>query len=676
MPISFQSTLSRNSNYRPEIDGLRGVAVLSVVLFHAGVAGFSGGFVGVDIFFVISGYLITSILIKDIEKDKFSLLTFYDRRVRRIFPALFSVLLSSIAAATIILTPPDLLSFGKSLVASSLFVSNVYFSRAGGPVGYFGGSSQRAALLHTWSLSVEEQFYLLFPLMLLLLVRWTKNRTILPISVLAACSFITNIWMTSHVPTSAFYSIQPRAWELLLGSLLALKAVPQPRKRWLREIAGLSGLALMAWAVLGYSRDTPFPGIAATVPCMGAWLTIYAGEQGDSAGKRILSFRPLVIVGVISYSLYLWHWPIFVFTNYFLADSGGFTGIETVGVILLSLVLAAFSYEFVERPFRGVDSKVSRRQIFAIGLSASVVSVLMGFAFFRFQGLPERYDGRTRQLIVENSQRKEDFLDVCGNWKADVRSFSNINSCATAATSAKKIMFWGDSHVQQLYPLVMKMYDSGDLQGRSPLFAIENGCIISRHMNNARKGYHCDTFASLAVSRAEEADIDTVFIAFSTWWSQDKGDVCLSTNGKCTSEGSIEEARSNFLQGLFDEVNELRMRGKRVIVSLPFPIYDKSIPDLEIRNAVFGRFGLAGTPDDISEPVFREQIATTARSAGAEIFDPRESLCSQQNCITQVNGVSIYKDDNHIAASQIGILEGSLRSALAGGPVLSWRTPR
>jgi hypothetical protein len=440
-----------------------------------------------------------------------------------------------------------------------------------------------------------------------------------------------------------------------------MRIAPQLKTRLSREIAGLTGLGLIACAVFLYTAETTFPGWRALLPCLGAWLVMYAGENGSSSVGTVLSFRPLVFVGVMSYSLYLWHWPMIVFSRYFAA--GDLTGVQTTGVILLSFVMAFISFEFVERPFRGRGSPISRGQIFSLGFAASTLSIALGFAILLFHGFPGRYDDATRQLVLENVSRENDFQEVCGNWKTEVHSIADIDFCNLGTDRPKKLMFLGDSHIQQLYPLIKKLYDDDELENRGVVFAVENACLPAEHLNTIGKGYHCDAFTHFALTRAEAPDIDTVFIGFNTWFAIHRA-VCPSVDGTCVGKVSVEEARNRFLDELAAHIRELRMDGKHVIVSLPFPMYDKSIPDLEIRNAVFGGLGLKGVAKDITLPIMRDQLTSVAQRAGADIFDPRESLCDGENCITQLNGVSIYKDDNHIAASQIGILGDDLKKVL------------
>jgi len=664
--LSFQSKLVRSGHYRPEIDGLRALAVLPVLFYHVDVPGFSGGFVGVDMFYVISGYLITSIIAKDVFLNKFSFVSFYERRIRRIFPALFGVVFLSILAGAVLLAPGEFATFGKSLVAMTFFVSNIFFKRAGGVEGYFGGQAHSQVLLHTWSLSVEEQFYLFFPTVLILLTLAAKKRVRECLWAGLALSFVINVWATQHAPRAAFYILIPRAWELLLGALLALKAVPLLNNRIARELAGIAGLALIVWAVVGLNPDTPFPGYAALLPCLGSALIIYSGENGPSMVRTILSFQPLVFIGVISYSLYLYHWPIIVFSKY--VAVGGLSLAGTTFAVVLSLVMAFISYEFIESPFRGGDSLFTRHQIFSFGVITSVASATLGLAIYTTHGFPMRFGASTRQLITENTERKGDYQEVCTNWKKPINGMADMTFCNVGEPSSKKILFWGDSHIQQLFPLVQKMYAEGGLADRGAIFATAAGCSPTEHMNRVTPGFHCDSFAHYAMLRAEENDIDTVFIGFA---APRMVDLCPSDDGQCVGRVSDQEARVRVLQEISDHIQTLRALGKRVIVSLPFPLYNKSIPDLEVRNAVLQRFGSVERATEVSLPSARDALATLAANLGAEVFDPRTSLCSERGCVTELNGVSIYKDHSHIAASQIGILQENMEVTLrdaAGAP--------
>lgn len=290
--------------YRPEIDGLRAVAVLPVILFHAGLGLFAGGFVGVDVFFVISGYLITTILLTEIEEDRFSLWTFYERRARRILPALFVVLLACLPFAWVWMLPEQLEAFGKSLVAVMLFGSNILFWRE---TGYFAPAAEEKPLLHTWSLAVEEQYYLVVPLILMVgLRRFGRNPTFWGLVILSLVSLaLCEIGRRSH-PSAAFYLAPTRAWELLAGSLCAFIQRHDGRQRRSQVLSGL-GLGLICASVLAFDGQTPFPSLYALVPVLGTVLIILFATADTLAG-RILTLRGFVGIGLISYSAYLWRW--------------------------------------------------------------------------------------------------------------------------------------------------------------------------------------------------------------------------------------------------------------------------------------------------------------------------------------------------------------------------------
>ena len=408
--------------------------------------------------------------------------------------------------------------------------------------------------------------------------------------------------------------------------------------------------------------NSPFPGYVVLLPCLGAWLMIYVGQSGPSSARALLSFRPLVFIGVISYSLYLWHWPMIVFSSHLPFHLSAST--QTAVVLPGSVAAAFLSFEYIERPFRGAKSPFSRRQIFSFGLAASVLTAAFGTAAFRSGGLPQRYGPKTRQLIAANLSRLSDYYGSCSNWKNEIRTLGDIKVCSFEGQLHRKTMFWGDSHVEQLYPAVEQLYSRGLLQKRGFLFMIGSGCLPDGNLNNGDPGYHCDAFSKFAMMRAQQDDIETVFIGFSTWLLIRERRACAVTNGKCGEYLSRSQLVSRFLSDLSGEIRELRARGKNVIVCLPFPIYDRSIPALEISNAVFGGVGLAEKPIDTTPPDLRAQIRAAAVENGASIFDPRVVLCNGGLCLFAEDGISIYRDESHVAKSQVQIFEGSLREVL------------
>lgn len=347
---------------RRDIDGLRALAVLPVVLFHFGFTTFSGGFVGVDVFFVISGFLITSILFREITVQRFSFLDFWGRRARRILPALTLVVVVTLALGWLLLTAKDLSDLGRTIRYQSLFISNILFMRED---GYFEPASDLKPLLHTWSLAVEEQYYIFFPLMMVLLMRYVRHWRWMLFAVLLV-SFGLNIVYIERRPEFAFFSLPTRAWELLCGAMLAvLPAAKHAPRLWVRQTVGLAGLAAVLLAVFTFDKTTVFPGWAALLPVLGTTALIWSGARGPTLAGQLLSLRPMVWIGLLSYSLYLWHWPIYVYANAISID--GIQPLEAVGWIALAVALAWLSLRYVELPFREKRVFASRNSVLVGG---------------------------------------------------------------------------------------------------------------------------------------------------------------------------------------------------------------------------------------------------------------------------------------------------------------------
>lgn len=338
--------------YRKEIDGLRALAILPVILFHAGVSGFSGGYIGVDVFFVISGYLITSIIVEEKRQGKFSIISFYERRARRILPALSFLLISTTIAAYITLPAHSLKGYSQSLVSVSTFSSNLYFYLTG---GYFALAAHETPLLHTWSLAVEEQYYLFFPVMIVVLWSLGQKWVIFCVALLATLSLLSAQFLSSRSVDANFYLIFSRAWELLLGSLLAFKRFDV--SRWKREVIGILSVALIAYSIASFTSHTPFPSLYTLVPVLGTCFIIAFVDSASFTG-RVLSNPLLVGIGLLSYSLYLWHQPVFSFLR--LVSIGKPSSSIFLVAALSVFVLAAFSWACVERPFRN-KSRFSRK---------------------------------------------------------------------------------------------------------------------------------------------------------------------------------------------------------------------------------------------------------------------------------------------------------------------------
>ena len=440
--------------YRPEIDGLRAIAVAAVILFHAGFALFGGGFVGVDVFFVISGFLITSIIVEELKTGRFSVVRFYERRARRILPALFTVMAACVPFAYSLLSPDDLKDFAQSLAAICLFASNVLFW---GESGYFDTQAELKPLLHTWSLAVEEQFYVVFPLLLLAVWRLGRGVLLALISAIAVASLFTSVDEVRNFPSAAFYLLPSRAWQLLVGALASLvadrwpsAALRQPAVRLASEAFGWGGMAMIVMALFLFDEQTPFPGLNAALPTVGTVLVLLGASDRTSVG-RMLAWRPLVGLGLISYSAYLWHQPLFAFTKHaLLADLPTDLAIVLCAV---TIVLACLSWRYVEQPFRD-RSLISRGMVFALSAAGMAAFVGLGFIGHRMSDQitqvrlrsvdpARRSQFRTREsLVADRNAFVAQFLPEAG------KDFS-------ADTATKKILILGDSVSEDLYSALM-----------------------------------------------------------------------------------------------------------------------------------------------------------------------------------------------------------------------------
>lgn len=445
-------------NYRSEIDGLRAVAVMPVIFYHADLRLFSGGFVGVDVFFVISGFLITTIILAEIEQGRFSLVTFYERRARRILPALFLVMVVSLPFAWMLLFPQDFKDFSQSLISTSLFSSNIQFWRES---DYFNPDAGLKPLLHTWSLGVEEQYYLLFPLFLMLMWRLGKRWVAGSFLVLVCTSLALAQWGVYNKPDATFYLLPTRIWELGIGAIIAFyflhrkaEALTITPFRVVDEGLAIMGLAMIVFSVLAFDKYTPFPGAYALLPTIGAGLVIVFSSPQTIAG-RLLSTKLFVGVGLISYSAYLWHLPLIVFARHAMVDPAT---LISVILPLASLLFAYLSWRFVEKPFRQ-RGRISRKTIFSFAAIGSLVFIIVGFIGYLSDGLPSR-EVRP-DLGIRNYQPNNRILqhtswtilrNLAGNKKYGVEDNQyDLENWYDEADPRGRLLLVGNSHSKDLF---------------------------------------------------------------------------------------------------------------------------------------------------------------------------------------------------------------------------------
>ena len=355
--------------YRKEIDGLRALAVIPVILFHAGFEFFGGGFVGVDIFFVISGYLITSIILAELDNGTFTIANFYERRIRRIFPALFFVIIAIIPFAYYWLLPAELASFGKSIASVSIFASNFFFWQES---DYFASDSEYLPLLHTWSLAVEEQYYLFFPIIMILLWRFGKNILLTTLIVLAILSIALSEWAWRYSPDFNFYMLPTRMWELLAGAFTAFYLINRAPTG--NQIGAILGLLAIFFSLIFYDDGIPIPSLYGLLPILGTVFIILFATEQTLVGK-LLSQKLVVVIGLISYSAYLWHVPIFAFARIASLEEPGPWALGTLGIV--ALLLAWISWRFVEKPFRN-KKFFTQKQVLITGMLFSILFILVG----------------------------------------------------------------------------------------------------------------------------------------------------------------------------------------------------------------------------------------------------------------------------------------------------------
>lgn len=459
--------LQRDFRYRAEIDGLRALAVLPVVLFHAKL-GFSGGYIGVDVFFVISGFLISSLIWKDLEEGSFTFAGFWERRIRRLVPAIAVVVLTVMAVGWFVLLPMDLDSLGEASASQAALIANVHYWSDS---GYFAAAADEKPLLHTWSLAVEEQFYLFMPFVLWFLHRTTRlrnRRSILAaLGTICCASFAISCLQVNRHPDAAFYLLPSRAWELMLGAMVAFAPRPYHGSRnhgrqnhslqqstpWLRELYSLIGLALMVVPIFWYDTTTRFPGIAAAFPCLGTAMFIWANTRASSTEKasllaRLLSLRPLVFLGAISYSLYLWHWPLFAFANYLSIWPVGYQ--TRLILVIVSFGLAVLTWRYVETPFRAKRCCESRRAIYIFGALTGGVVFGAGILLLRNEGFPMRFSKSVREMAAASS----DMSFVTDMAAQQIASGKLVRLGKTESKETPGLLVWGDSHAMAALPAV------------------------------------------------------------------------------------------------------------------------------------------------------------------------------------------------------------------------------
>lgn len=655
-------------NYRPEIDGLRALAVTVVILFHAGLETFGGGFVGVDVFFVISGYLITSIVLSQLSSGTFSLANFYERRARRILPALFLVMFVCIPFAWFYMLPRDMKDFAESLGAVSLFLSNHLFLSE---TDYFETAAELKPLLHTWSLAVEEQYYFFFPLFMMLAWRHTRKQTVFLLAAISLTSFALAEWASHNKPSAAFFILPTRFWEIAFGGFLAFYFSKHPKKtthKFVSETGGLIGLSLILYATFFYDKSVPFPGMYALVPVLGAILVILFANKDNITGK-ILSSKPFVGVGLISYSAYLWHQPLFAFARHIHLNEPH--TIVFIGLSITSYILAFISWKWIESPFRN-GKLIGQKHVLTFALIGSFFFISFGIAGSKNliatrwspseESLSQFTWTQMRSICVDNGENQAGHIKFC-------RFGQNSVETPTFA-------IFGDSHSEGLNPVLDQI---GKDLGISYVQNGHGGCLpllgVDVVKGNSEKGV-CESVAERQFNYVKQNRIKTVLLAASwtlyTQGTHDKETGSHFLASKETENIGRESSRQGFIQGVERTVSAYRSIGTQVIVVLQAPqqkvspekIYAKIFMSQDrnserINEAIRKSSVLKADNEKLNE--FNRSFFKTLESQGAiTLFNPDPYFCDDEKCLMGTSSTSYYADYNHL--NDVGVLK--LKSGL------------
>jgi len=631
-----------------------------------------GGFVGVDVFFVISGYLISAIVFSEIDASRFSVLAFYERRIRRIFPALFGMLIVVSAVLSFILLPNELIRYADSVIGATTSSSNFYFWRHS---GYFDSPTSNP-LLHTWSLAVEEQFYILFPIFLVITRRFFPRHLKLAVVVLFFSSLVASEVTLHYNRTTAFYMPHTRAWELLLGTIVSLGFFPRLRTALMRNSATVLGIAMIGYSIFRFSSESRFPGVLALVPCVGSALIIGAGESGSSLVGKVLSLRPMVFVGLISYSLYLWHWPIIVLND--LGLSVDFSAVaphrwahlllsptgKKATEILISFVLAILSWRFVERPFRSRPRRIERRPLFALSAAVMAVLLLLSGATIYAHGFEGRFPYRAVQVASFLSPSDASKADAPRTGGSTTGASSTHSAAADASiaraaalgqlgdcliTEKNQTTIFDDSHCLQTAP----GKDSYLLLGDSTAAALWGG------LRTAVPGADISLAAVWGCKPSihpEGAPLCKQMLNF----------IFQKYLPSHAIQGLLLEARW-YWQNL-DEVSEIvtwaKAHGVEVIVCGPVAEYDAPLPRLLAYSIAWNKPDLAQQHRVAYSAVMDDQMRNLANNSWHVCYvSIYRATCEGGRCVEyadEKNGIPLMEDEVHFSAGGSRLLAGRL----------------
>jgi len=648
--------------FRPDIEGLRAIAVGGVIAFHFGISDLPGGFIGVDIFFVISGYLITRHLLQEIGRSgTVDLWRFYGRRARRLLPASLLVIAATLAAGYFILAPSEQQLYAKGALFASSYVINLWLLRWS--FDYFAADTASNPFLHFWSLSVEEQFYLLWPAFLLL-VAWFRpgaRGIALILGVVALVSFAASAWMTSVSQPWAFYFSPLRAWEFAVGGLVSLAVA----ERWasgfrFSPVLGWSGIGLIAVAYLSVSETNPFPGFIALLPVLGTAMLLLSGARPSPVGPaNLLSLPPLQWIGKLSYSLYLWHWPIIVYATILWPDLtlGG-----RLACLAVTVGLSILSYRFVENPVRS-NGWLSAGALRSLGLAALLTSLGVTLSYGAAQ-LAARSVDPEQKLIADSAARSSSARQIDSACVASLEQ-TKPRSCSLGATRPQKtIVLFGDSHADHWSTPLAKIAETNNWR---LVTYLKSSCSVAAvptwNVRLMRDYSECDAWRQTAMKEIASLKPDAVIVSqFS--YSYVENDV----------NGGLEHlvSRDVWADGLRKSLTALRKTGAEVVLLRDVPVHKSYLDRCVARSLWQGRSStVCDTPrrEAIDERVSQIEQAASAGLDGVRYVDLTELFCNDTTCPAMIGGKLTFRDRHHIATPFAATLAGSMQRAIFGNQV-------
>ena len=639
---------------------MRAIAVLAVVLFHAGVPGVAGGYLGVDVFFVISGYLITRIVVRDAAAGRFSFTSFYEHRVRRIAPALI-VMLAACLGLSLMLLPADMRRFDDSLVATVAFLANVFFIKS---AGYFATSPETWPLQHMWSLSAEEQLYLILPICLIGAARLGRHGKIIVIPALMLGVLTLQAGFVRRWPESGYYLPFMRGAEFLVGSALATGLLPPLRGPIAQEVAAWFGLGLLAFVFHRAAGSGPASYGAGLAASLGTALVLHGTDGQDGLVRRGLSTRPAVLIGRASYSLYLWHWPFIVFGAYYVFDSGALP-LAKAACAAASVPVAFLSWRYIERPFRGPGALLSRRQAFLAAGAAACILACAGVAGHAMHGAPWRFDGTVRRIIGQ----PQGMLSPCTNQS--LSSISQHQYCRVGSPSAvPSFVLWGDSHADMYYNGIDEM---ALRQGVSGYIFSQVSCPFYEFATGpARTDAIC--VARNALIRNVIAGMRPKAVVFAERWS-------TATSASAMNTAAADDWLAAMQGGLDRTTAFAQQAGARVFIVADAPEPAGVVPDELAKAHILGYDLQNGPPAalhlepsmaryDAMETAPRHIFGILSRRRQVTFIEPQALFCDRQSCRIAVGATPLYRDNHHLSA------DGARFASPAFAPLMQWLTSK